>query len=158
MHRPACLLVVGLLGCQTTSSPETARSEVGAATQAWVDAFNGCNAVAAANLYQPDAVLWGTFSPTIISGRAGVQQYFERVCSANPPPKVTVGQQLPRVYGDTAINSGTYAFAVVVQGQPRTLPARYSFAYRKVGGQWLIADHHSSSLPSPPAAAAAASR
>jgi hypothetical protein len=64
-----------------------------------------------------------------------------RGCSANPPPKLSFGQQLIRVYGDTAINSGTYAFAVVIQSQPHALPARYSFTYRKVDGQWLIADH-----------------
>lgn len=149
---------LSLAACQsmTSSSPEAAKSEVAAATQAWGGAFNSCNAVAAAALYHPDAVLWGTYAPAIISGRPGVQQYFERVCSANPPPKVSFGEQLIRVYGETAINSGTYTFAVVIQSQPRSLPARYSFSYRKVDGQWLIADHHSSALPSPPPPAASA--
>jgi len=149
MRRCLWLLVFSLAGCQTIA-PEATKSEAGAAIQAWADAFNSCNAAAAAMLYQADAVLWGTFAPSIISGRPGVQQYFERACSANPPPKVTVGEQLLRVYGDTAINSGTYAFTVVVQGQPRRLPARFSFTYRRVDGQWLIADHHSSSLPAAP--------
>jgi len=145
-------LIAMLAGCQSVPSPEAAQREAGAALQAWSEAFNSCNAVGAAALYQSDAVLWGTFAPAIISGRAGVQQYFERVCTANPPPKVTVGQQLVRVYGDTAINSGTYAFAGVAQGQQYNLPARYSFTYRRVDGRWQIADHHSSALPAAPAA------
>jgi hypothetical protein len=69
---------------------------------------------------------------------------------------VSFGEQLTRVYGDTAINSGAYTFAAVIQGQPRSFPARFSFTYRKVEGRWLIADHHSSALPGPPAAAASA--
>ena len=144
---------VGLAGCQTMQSSDAAAVEVGAAGRTWAEAFNSCNATGAGALYQPDAVLWGTFARTIISGRSGVQQYFERVCQANPPPKVALGEQpLLRVYGDTAIASGTYTFNAVSQGQPVAIPARYSFTYRKVSGQWLIADHHSSALPAAPAA------
>ena len=69
---------------------------------------------------------------------------------SQPATKGGLGEQLIRVYGDTAINSGAYTFVAMIQGQPRTLPARYSFTYRKVDGQWLIADHHSSALPAPP--------
>lgn len=146
--------VLVLAGCQTMPSPEGTKSEVQAATQAWVAAFNSCDATKAAELYHPQAVLWGTYAPTIISTPTGIRQYFERVCSSSPPPKVTLGEQLIRVFGDTAVNSGSYAFAVVIQGQPRSLAARYSFAYRKSSGQWLIIDHHSSALPAPPAPAA----
>jgi hypothetical protein len=30
------------------------------------------------------------------------------------------------------------------------VPARFTLAYRKVGEQWLIVDHHSSLRPVPP--------
>jgi hypothetical protein len=33
---------------------------------------------------------------------------------------------------DTAINSGVYTFALVVDGQPTSVQARYSFTYKKV--------------------------
>ena len=90
MRHTVILLIAGLslAACQSMPSPEATKPEVAATTQAWAGAFNSCNATGAAALYQPDAVLWGTFAPAIISGRPGVQQYFERVCSANPPPKV----------------------------------------------------------------------
>jgi uncharacterized protein (TIGR02246 family) len=149
------LIALPLLGlvaaCQSMQSPDAAKSEVAAASQTWAGAFNSCNAAGAAGLYLPDGVLWGTLARTIISGRPGVQGYFERVCAGALSFKVSFGEQLIRVYGDTAINSGTYTFTAVVQGQPRLFPARYSFTYRKVDGQWLIADHHSSALPAPPA-------
>ena len=158
MRKVLVSLGVALAGCQSMPSTEAARSEVGSATQAWVAAFNSCDAARASSLYQPDAVLWGTVAPTIISTQTGIQQYFERACSSSPQPKVTLGEQLIRVYGDTAINSGSYTFTVFPEGQPRQFAARYSFIYRKAEGKWLIADHHSSAAPSPPQLASAPSR
>jgi uncharacterized protein (TIGR02246 family) len=157
-HASLCFLAVALAGCQSMPSSDTMKSEVGLATQAWVSAFNSCDANKAGALYDPEAVLWGTVAPTIISSPAGVRQYFERVCSASPPPKVTLGEQLIRTYGDTAINSGNYTFTIFPGGQARAFPARYSFTYRKKDGQWLIVDHHSSALPAPPQPASAPSR
>jgi uncharacterized protein (TIGR02246 family) len=154
----AASVVLVLAGCQTMTSPDAAKAEVHAATQAWAAAFNACDASKAAGLYHPDAVLWGTYAPEIISTPAGIRQYFERVCSSGPPPKVNLREQLVRVYDDTAVDSGTYTFAVVVQGQPRSIPARYSLTYRKTSGQWLIIDHHSSALPAPPQPASAPPR
>lgn len=158
-HAFPCFLAVALVGCQSLpASSDAMKSEVGLATRAWAAAVNSCDANKAAALYDPEAVLWGTVAPTIISSRAGVRQYFERVCSANPPPKVTFGEQRIRVYGDTAVNSGMYTFTIFPGGQARAFPARYSFTYRKEDGQWLIVDQHSSALPAPPEPASAASR
>lgn len=67
-----------------------------------------------------------------------------------PGLKVTFGDQLIRVYGDTAVNTGCYTFSYVKDGETRSLPARYSFTYVKRGGNWLIVDHHSSTMPYPP--------
>jgi uncharacterized protein (TIGR02246 family) len=138
-----------LIGCQSMPAPDTARSEVQAATQGWAASFNDCQANKLAALYLPEAALWGTVSPTLISTPTGVREYFERACAAKPPFKVTLGEQVVRAYGDTAVSSGGYVFAREVQGQVRSFPARYSFTYRKVDGQWLIADHHSSAVPAP---------
>ena len=128
-------------------SAESAERDIAAASAAWMAAFNRCDAASAAALYDADAVLWGTTAAAIIATPAGIRQYFERVCSASPPPTVVWGEQLIRVYGDTAINSGSYTFSLVLQGEARVLPARYSFAYRRRAGEWLIVDHHSSVVP-----------
>lgn len=68
----------------------------------------------------------------------GVRKYFDGVCASPTPPKVEFGEQLIRVYGDTAINSGSYTFMVNRAGKPVPVPARYTVAYRKTGRQWLI--------------------
>jgi hypothetical protein len=58
--------------------------------------------------------------------------------------------QLIRVYGNTAVNTGYYTFSYVRDGQPATLPARYSFTFVKEVDKWMIVDHHSSAMPSAP--------
>ena len=65
------------------------------------------------------------------------------------PPKVAIVEQNVRVYGDTAVNAGTYDFTIFPEGKSRTVPARYSFTYRKKDGQWVIVEHHSSLKPAP---------
>ena len=155
---PLALVALSLAACQSMPSSDLGKAEIGAATQNWADAFNSCDSDKAGALYSSDAVLWGTVAPVIISSPAGIHQYFERVCFSNPKPKVALGEQLIRVYGDTAINSGSYTFTVFPGGQPFQFSARYSFTYRKQVGKWLIVDHHSSAKPAPPASPSAPPR
>lgn len=67
-----------------------------------------------------------------------------------PSLKVAFGDQVIRVYNDTAVNTGYYTFSFVKDGETKSLPARYSFTYVKRGDDWLIVDHHSSAMPSAP--------
>jgi hypothetical protein len=64
-----------------------------------------------------------------------------------PGLKVTFGEQLIRVYGNAAVNTGYYTFSYVKDGETKSLPARYSFTYVKNGERWLIVDHQSSAMP-----------
>ena len=144
------LAAVLLGGCQGMPSGVDAKAGVASAVAAWSEAFNKCDAAAVARLYAADAALWGTVSQTIISTPEGIRQYFDRVCQAPTPPKVAFGEQLIRVHGDAATNSGSYTFTVMRDGKPMPLAARYTLAYRKAGDRWLIVDHHSSLRPPPP--------
>ena len=145
------LLVTLLAACQTAPLTVADVSQVNAATQTWVATYNNCDHTSKlAALYDTDAVLWGTTSQAIISTPAGIQQYFERACTTNPKSTVELSQQLVRVYGDTAVSSGTYTFTVYAGGQARVVPARFSLTYRWKGDRWLIVDHHSSALPASP--------
>jgi uncharacterized protein (TIGR02246 family) len=101
-------------------------------------------------LYAPDAVLWGTLSPTLRADRAALRDYFVTAFKVLPGLKVTFGEQLIRVYGSTAVNTGYYTFSYMKDGESKTLPARYSFTFVKEGENWMIVDHHSSAMPSPP--------
>lgn len=121
--------------------------DVAAATQRWIQAFNAGDPAAIAALYHPEAVLWGTTAPSLITTPQGLYQYFEGHCAAESPPTISLGAQRVRVYAGTAINTGSYTLHTRVDGQQRALPARFSFTYCKVGSDWLIVDHHSSFLP-----------
>ena len=126
-----------------------AREEVAAATAKWAAVFVDDNPDAILALYAPDAVLWGTLSPTIRQGPAPLREYFVAAFKALPGHKVSFGEQLIRVYGNTAINSGYYTFSYVKDGETKTIPARYTLVFVKGDKGWLIADHHSSAMPAP---------
>jgi uncharacterized protein (TIGR02246 family) len=126
------------------------REEVAEATRAWARALGEDDPDKVLPLYADDAVLWGTLSPTVRSDRAALRDYFVTAFKVLPGLKVGFGDQLIRVYGSTAVNTGYYTFSYVKDGETKTLPARYSFTFVKSGERWLIVDHHSSAMPPPP--------
>jgi uncharacterized protein (TIGR02246 family) len=126
------------------------KEEVAAASLAWGRALGENNPDKVLPLYSDDAVLWGTLSPTVRSDGPTLRDYFVTAFKVLPSLKVAFGDQLIRVYGDTAVNTGYYTFSYVKDGETKSLPARYSFTYVKNGEHWLIVDHHSSAIPSTP--------
>jgi len=126
------------------------KEEVAAATLAWGQALGEDEPEKVLPFYSPDAVLWGTLSPTVRSDPAGLRDYFVTAFKVLPGVKVAFGDQLIRVYGSTAVNTGYYTFSYVKGGETKSLPARYSFTYVKNGEHWQIVDHHSSAMPSTP--------
>ena len=77
------------------------------------------------------------------------RDYFVGAFKALPGLKVTLGEQLIRVYGTTAVKTGYYTFPYLKNGETKSWPARYRFTYVKNGYVWLIVDHHSSAMPAP---------
>jgi uncharacterized protein (TIGR02246 family) len=102
------------------------------------------------SLYAEDGVLWGTLSTTRRDDPAAIRDYFVNAYTALPSLTVTFEDPHIRIYGDTAVNTGSYTFSYEKDGQMRTLPARYSFTLVERNGSWLIVDHHSSAMPRPP--------
>jgi uncharacterized protein (TIGR02246 family) len=125
------------------------KEDVAAATAKWADAFSQKTPDAILALYEKDAVLWGTSSPTRRDGTEQIRAYFASAFERFPDRKVTFGDQLIRVYNDTAIDTGYYTFRSTNKGETKELPARFSFVFRKRDGRWLIVDHHSSAVPAP---------
>ena len=123
------------------------KDDVGAATQAWIDGMNSHNAERVVALYDAEAVLWGTRSSTLRDTPATVRDYFKVLQTVPSSYKVVLGERRIRIYGDLAINTGTYTFSEDRDGKPVTRPARFSFVYRNRDGRWLIVDHHSSAVP-----------
>jgi uncharacterized protein (TIGR02246 family) len=134
----------------TASALVGPKEEVAEATLAWAQALGQDDPDKVLPFYADDAVLWGTLSPTVRSDRAALRDYFVGAFKVLPGLNVAFGDQLIRVYGNTAVNTGYYTFSYVKDGETKSLPARYSFTYVKNGERWLIVDHHSSAMPSPP--------
>ena len=142
------LLVVSLLfGCQTMQSQDTAKQQIAAVTQEWIEDMTAHDMDRVTALYDRDAVLWGTRSSTIRTTPEKVREYFGILRKVPPSYKATLGEEHIRVYGDIAINSGTYTFSEERDGKEVLRPARFSIVFRREGGRWLIVDHHSSAVP-----------
>jgi uncharacterized protein (TIGR02246 family) len=137
-------------GLSVQSAAAGPKEDVAAAGQNWATVFADNNPDTMLPLYAKDAVLWGTLSPTVRSDPAAVKAYFVGAFQALPKATVRFGDQLIRVYGDTAVNTGYYTFSYTKDGETKTIPARYSFTYVKDRNDWKIVDHHSSAVPTPP--------
>src|SRR5467141_3555257 len=133
-----------------TSASAGPKEDVAAAAATWAAALGEDEPEKVLQLYSDDAVLWGTLSPTVRADRSALRDYFVTAFKVLPGLKVAFGDQLIRVYGGTAVNTGYYTFSFAKDGETKTLPARYSFTYVKNGERWLIVDHHSSAMPSVP--------
>jgi uncharacterized protein (TIGR02246 family) len=126
------------------------KDEVAASTQKWADAFSRDTPDEIVAMYDKEAVLWGTSSPVRRDGPEQIRAYFVSAFERLRDRKVTIGDQLIRVYNDIAINTGYYTFRSTVNGEIKESPARFSFVFRKRNGRWVIVDHHSSAMPPPP--------
>jgi uncharacterized protein (TIGR02246 family) len=151
MTRYAYTLPLIVLGTFMTSNALAGpKEDVAAAVVKWTEIFAQNNPDTISALYAKDGVLWGTLSPTVRSDPAAIKAYFVGAFNALPKATVKFGDQLIRVYGNTAVNTGYYTFSYTKDGETKSIPARYSFTYVKDGNDWLIVDHHSSSVPAPP--------
>jgi len=134
----------------TSAASAGPKEDMVATSSAWAQALGEDDPDKVLPLYASDAVLWGTLSPTVRADRSALRDYFVTAFKVLPGLKVAFGDQLIRVYGATAVNTGYYTFSYVQNGEAKTLPARYSFTYVQSGDRWLIVDHHSSAMPPAP--------
>lgn len=141
--------VSGALILITSGARAGPKEDVAAVTMKWGQTLGQNDPDKILGLYAPDAVLWGTLSPTVRADRAALRDYFVTAFKVLPSLKLEFGEQLIRVYGNTAVNTGYYTFSYVKDGEPKSLPARFSFTFVKDGDDWMIVDHHSSAMPSP---------
>src|SRR5580700_7031810 len=126
----AVAVVLPALGAVASADPN---DDVSAATSEWGRALGEDDPDKVLPFYADDAVLWGTLSPMVRADRAALRDYFVTAFKVLPGLKVAFGDQLIRVYGNAAVNTGYY-----------------TFSYVKDGERWLIVDHHSSAMPSTP--------
>lgn len=99
------LLLLAMLAAGPPASAQ-ATADVAGAVAKWTALFAEDSPDSVLALYDDDAVLWGTLSPTLLVGKQAARGYFERAFKALPGHRVTFGEQRVRIYGDIAINSG----------------------------------------------------
>jgi hypothetical protein len=153
----ACLLFA-LGGCSTAprvsvSPPlrcddprSRCENELLQALEAWKDAYNSRDAGRLRQLYAPGALITDDEYVAVPLSGAAVPVFFDEMARR---PTARMRWQIGNLmlFGDTAVRSGEYEFAEQVDGQTRTRPARYSFAYQRVDGRWLIILQHSTVRP-----------
>ena len=94
-------------------------------------------------LYADDAVLLPTVSNQVRHNHDEIRDYFVNFLARKPQGEIK--ESNIRFLGkDVVINSGVYAFTF---GNGDKVTARFTYLYRKVGGEWKIAEHHSSAMP-----------
>lgn len=129
------------------------RKGVEAAFDLWIAAVCRHLPDEAVKLYAEDAILYATLNPIPMTTQEERLGYF-RFITSFPGMKVAAESQHLRMFGDTlAVVSGLYNFEYFNDNrQNMKIPARYSMVFKRISeNQWLIIDHHSSSLPDPTA-------
>jgi uncharacterized protein (TIGR02246 family) len=139
-----CFAWLSLLACAPLAADTV--SEVEAATQQWISAFNRKSAPDIVALYAKDAVLFGTSSPVLRDSPALVKDYFKGIADLGNAT-IATGEHRVRVFGDIAINTGFYTRSSTQNGKVVQNPARFTFVYQLRQGKWMIVEHHSSALP-----------
>jgi hypothetical protein len=128
------LVLSTALSVQTTTA--CPRESVAAAVERWTTVFAENNPDTITALYSKDVALWGTLSPTLRSDPAALRAYFVGAFQALPKATVKFGDQLIRIYGDTAVNTGYYTFSYTTDGETKSIPRLLQFHLCQ-GGQRL---------------------
>lgn len=111
-------------------------------------------------LYAPNAILLATLSPEIkLNLHETVEQELFDFTSADIKDYFVAFTRLKNIHAttekiytqlfdDIAINTGLYTFEYIDDKNIKIdVPARFTFVYQKIDGQWMIINHHSSYLP-----------
>lgn len=101
------------------------------------------------DLYHENAVLLPTFSSNICTTHEQLHAYFQNLIVL-PTLSITTDEFVSRECNNLIITCGIYTFQYQSEERLVTIPARFSFVYKKYDNQWLIVNHHSSVLPLQP--------
>lgn len=126
-------------------------SDAATTLEQWAERFNAGDGEAVARLYTSDAMLWGTLSRNITASPDGMKAYFLE--AARLGLTVKLGAHMARTLAqDVTAIAGHYDLFRELEGRATLFPARYSLVLVRQKSEWLIAQHHSSLLPTTGAA------
>lgn len=95
--------------------------------------------------YATDAILLPTGSNIPRTNHKEIRDYFEHFLTLKP--SAVINMRVIRISLNSAMDSGLYTFSLAKHGKTIELPARYTFEYEYLNGEWLIVGHHSSIMP-----------
>jgi hypothetical protein len=114
-----------------------AAEDAAAAIDRWAAAYSSNDVDAMLKVYAQDAILQGTSEPQINVGSEAIRKYFRGLPGSGN--MVTIQERrMVAINETTVLGLGFYTFRN---------PARFSFLVVKRGNDWVIAHHHSSSIP-----------
>jgi ketosteroid isomerase-like protein len=129
------------------SVPEQPNAGPAEALSFWVEAFNAQDLPRICGLYAHDAVLWGTFSPSLIVSPEGIREYFVRAFDPLMQASAELQEFRLQSLGSVSVASGAYLLRATMAGHRRLLPARFTIVLGQSQGAWKIFTHHSSLTP-----------
>ncbi|HEY1132111.1 MAG TPA: nuclear transport factor 2 family protein [Roseateles sp.] len=116
------------------------------ALEDWKDAYNARDPRRLQPLYAPGALITDDEYSAVPLGGTALPEFFDQMAQ-RPTARMRWIIGNFKVFGDTAVRSGEYEFTEQIDGQAKTRPARYSFAYQRIEGRWLIILQHSTVRP-----------
>lgn len=140
------LLVLALLTPVSCAQWPTLRSspgELALLADRWAVAFTKGDLNALMGVYDRDAILWGTSASSMRKGARAIRDYYGLLLAGVPGTRVALRDASARLYGDTAVTAGTYAFyGPGSDGRQTGTPVRFVMVCVKRDGAWVIAEHH----------------
>ena len=142
---------------QTAAAPSNAaaeecslplKSEIAALFDRWNASLRTGNAKKVVANYAPNSILLPTVSNRARFTAAEKEDYFVHFLQRRPEGRID--DRMIEVDCNSASDAGLYTFRFA---DGTSVKARYTFAYRKIGNEWLITSHHSSAMPEKPEAA-----
>ena len=125
------------------NTPENTKKVV----ENWMSTVCKGNAEDIVSLYAPDGVLLGTIAKSMKVGQNKIIGSFKMFVLKKPCGYFTE-MNVQNFGSDYSIADGTYTFELTnEEGNREVVLARYTFALRKISGEWKIATHHSSVQP-----------
>lgn len=153
-----CLLLAAVSGCATKPqvlvSPPLRCDQPGShcvddlmqALEDWKEAYNSRDGQRLQQLYAPGALITDDeYSAVPLSGPA-LPAFFDQMAQ-RPTARMRWIIGNLKLFGEMAVRSGEYEFTEQVDGVTKEKPARYSFAYQRIAGRWLIVLQHSTLRP-----------
>lgn len=121
-------------------------NELMQALEDWKEAYNSRDPKRLQQLYAPGALITDDEYTAVPLDGPELPVFFDQM-ARRPTARMRWIIGNLQFFGETAVRSGEYEFTEQIDGVTKEKPARYSFAYQRIAGHWLIVLQHSTLRP-----------